>query len=214
MIKIALEGIDGSGKSTQAKMLYEYLKKNSLFYHEPREIREELFKVVEEVKAKQKTDALLSYYFGKDGFLCRFKEIEDCRNDPRDLAYIIRDRDTTISQYAYHHNLGTPDEMNYLMSWILNSINGVDKIIFIDTPIDIAVSRIKSRETKGERTQQDYFEKQEKLEKVYVNYLELFSNNEILKLMGLDTAEIYIIDGTHSIEKVHDNVLQCITSSL
>jgi dTMP kinase len=224
MIKISLEGIDGSGKSTQAKMLNDYLVskgKEVLFLHEPRILREEIFQAVKEIKEGKVTDAYLSYLFGKDGVQCRLAELFSPGNIETkelgenikvkefqiDFDYLIRDRDTTISQYAYHHGFGTPDEMNYLMAWYCNEINSVDKIVFINVSPKDAVKRIGSRAENG-KEQQEYFEKEEKLAKVYANYLELFGDRKKLKLMGLDTAEIIMIDGMDSKEGVHKKVIE------
>jgi len=228
MIRVSFEGIDGSGKSIQAKMFNDYLikqGKDALFFHEPRILRKEIFEVVKQVKEGKVTDAYLSYMFGKDGWYCRFDEVSKTTaygiefqnvkgmknysaGVQKEVDYLIRDRDTTISQYAYHHGFGTSDEMNYLMSWMINQINGVDVIIFVNVPVEVALKRITSRANEGEKLQQEYFEKEEKLRQVHSNYLELFSDGEKCKLMSIDNAEILIVDGTEPIEKVHENIVK------
>lgn len=204
MLRIAFEGMDGSGKSTQVQMFLDNLSKTESdksvkLYHEPRVLREKIF---EETKKPGVNDADISYMFAVDGALCREEEIKE------NYDIIIRDRDTTLSQYAYHHGLGTSDQMIKSMAYLLNTLNGVDLVFFVDIPIDISLGRIKARAP--EKAIVDYFEKEEKLRKIYTNYQQLFSDTTLLNEMGMKINKTLIIkiDGNDTIENVHSKIMK------
>lgn len=94
---ITFEGIDGSGKSTQAALLVDKIKKRSdniVLLHEPRILRTEIFDYIAKNK-NNVNDAYVSYLFCVDGEKCRKEEIKVYQD-----YTIVRDRDTTFSQYA------------------------------------------------------------------------------------------------------------------
>jgi thymidylate kinase len=199
MARIVFEGMDGSGKSTQVERFVkfmeerlsdkEYIEDKVKLYHEPRPLREQIFS-----KAGKISDSELSYMFAIDGSMCRAEELRE------HYGVVVRDRDTTISQYAYHHNLGTPDEMIWTMAYLLNQINGVDVIFYIDVDIEVALARIKTRAP--EKAIVDYFEKEEKLRKINTNYKELFDSEELMGKMGFGGAAVIRIDGNKPIDEV------------
>jgi len=204
MIRIAMEGIDGSGKSTQVGLFCGNLKglvgmEKVKLYHEPRKLRSRILKECEKTNVN---DLYISYLFGIDGYLNRTEEIDDL-NHSLDLIYLIRDRDTAISHYAYHHDLGTPDEMTYLISYMVNKINSVDLVFFLDVSIEVALSRIDSRLSK----KNNYFEFPEKLEKIRDNYVMLLNDKKKQKLMGFNKdLKICIIDGSKDKYEVYEQI--------
>jgi thymidylate kinase len=214
MFRVSLEGLDGSGKSTQAELLVEGLKKTNSelrvgFFHEPRVLRTEMFDTCKLVgKEPHVNDAFISYILAKDGYLDRKEELQQLPYGSAvymESSVIIRDRDTTISQYAYHHNMGTQDEFMYAMAWIVNKINGVDLVIFVDTPLEICLNRIRSRAST--KAVVDYFEKEEKLRRVHANYIELLNDKQRLEWMGLDKTKIVMVNGDQSIETLNKEIM-------
>ena len=202
MLRIAFEGADGSGKSTQVDLFYKWLRESNLdaaLFHEPRPLRDKIF---EKCKIPGIDDAYISYMFGQDGIMCRQEELKSQK------PIIVRDRDTTISQYAYHHGFGTPDPMIWMMAWMLNNINGVDIIFFVHVPFEVGFERIKKRA--GEKAIVDYFEKEEKLRRIYENYNRMFVTGKFMsdmtsflpELMGYNNAKIVIIDGNKDVNNV------------
>jgi len=217
MFRVSLEGLDGSGKSTQAELLVEGLNKENAelrvgFFHEPRILRTEMFDTCKLVgKEPHVNDAFISYILAKDGYLDRKEELKTLPMGSTiymEYAVIVRDRDTTISQYAYHHNMGTQDEFMYSMAWIINQINGSDLVIFVDTPLEICLDRIRSRAST--KAVVDYFEKEEKLRRVHANYIELLNDKQRLEWMGLGNTKIVMVNGNQSIETLHKEIMEIV----
>jgi len=216
MYTVVLEGLDGSGKSTQAKLLAETLRQmNTLTHgmcpvcelHEPRMLREVIFATCKQVgEVPYVNDAYISYLFGMDGYLCRKEEVDLGKTHP--FSTIVRDRDTTMSQYAYHHGMGTPDEMNYVTSWTINQINCANLILFVDTAIETCLSRIQARAPEKEVV--DYFEKEEKLRRIHTNYMELLNDPQKIDWMGLGKVKIVRVDGNRDIVAIQNDILRLV----
>ena len=211
MYKIAFEGIDGSGKSTQANIAYKRLKEDKQnekveFFYEPKSIRSDIMDTCKQIGQRHINDAFITYLFGIDGYYNRQEELKS------NADIIIRDRDTTVSNYAYHHTFGTQEEMLYYMAWQLNKINGVDLIIFVDVSAELAIKRILTRAP--EKKIESYFEKEEKLQQVRKNYKGLFSDKNKLKWCGIDTAKIFIVNGETDIDTVHSDIYKIITENI
>jgi thymidylate kinase len=176
---------------------------DAILVHEPRILREKIF---EECKIPGIDDARISYLFGVDGYLCRKEE----RHMSCGSSMVIRDRDTTISQYPYHHGFGTPDQMIFLMAYLLNQIHGLDLVFYVDVDFDVAFKRIMDRaNNKGaeQKAVVDYFEKEEKLRKIHLSYRDLFSDPAKLELMGLGNVKIVKIDGNKNVNEVKHNII-------
>lgn len=102
--------------------------------------------------------------------------------------------------------------MIFGMSHLINAINSVDIIFFVDIDPDIAIARIKARSPNKEIV--DYFEKEEKLKKIYANYHEMLESKDILSKMGIlrtgmdgrQRPLIFIIDGNRSIDEVSQDI--------
>lgn len=220
MLRISIEGLDGSGKSTQAQKLVEWLQAQEALavtaYHEPRSIRQRIFDYAEQIgKVEGRDDVHLSYLYGIDGFHNRFEELAEAMSVPADKQeqVIVRDRDTAISQYAYHHNLGTHDQMLFLTSYMVNGVNGTDLVIYVDVPVDVCLPRIEARAVTGKK-KFDYYEKKEKLDIIRSNYLELIApgaeGDAIRNLMGFEATTIVKVDGVGSVEEVFARVLEVV----
>lgn len=167
---IALEGIDGSGKSTQIRLLKNRLDSMGLACLETREptdspigslIRQFLTgrmtadnRVIATLFAADRTDHLLN---GINGIVDRLNSGTN----------VIMDR-YYFSSYAYH-------SVELDMDWVIN-INSVsaeilrpDLTVFLDIPASTAMKRIQ----KG-RFHTELFEKEERLRLVRDNYFKAF----------------------------------------
>ena len=205
MYRISIEGIDGSGKSTQAELVRKYLNYKGYEargYHEPRILRDTIIDINNKLdKDPSVTDTLLSYWFGIDCYECRQQEIRE------NAEVIVRDRDTSISQYAYHHNmnkLGTPDEMIYACASVANKINGCDLLIFVDVPVETALKRISSR--KNNEKGINYYDEEKKLQSIRANYLELVKNKGLREKLGLKQTVVVTVSGRGDIDQVYAKI--------
>ncbi len=186
---IAFEGIDGSGKSTQVKLLSENLEKAghkiyTTFEPTDSEIGTLLRNILtHKIEADEKTiaalflaDRLNHIQNKKDGI---FKKLEEGYTVITDRYY--------FSSYAYH---GT--HMN--MDWVIQSnslaadLLRPDINIYIDVNPEVSMERISKN-----RTSNDLYETLENLKNVRDKYMEAF---ETLK----GQEHVFIIDGNRSSE--------------
>jgi dTMP kinase len=201
-VVISVVGIDGSGKSTQVKNIAKWMEdrgRRATILREPRHFREEIFEAARKIGIESEfTDSYLSYLFGKAGFCDRQEE------SGIECDVIVRDRDTSVCNYAYHHQMGTPDDLIFLMSWFVNQISCSNIVFWIKVPISTAFQRVLMRKDKPI---EQYFEDEEKLKKVSNNYREFmdpyFSKR---KLMGLDKTEFIEINGEGTQEEVFNRI--------
>ena len=189
---IALEGLDKSGKATQAKLLFHRMECNQIIceksefhrYDTPtgKLIREFLFNTF---KVNQYTIELI---MAADKQMQQnwFKELIN-----QDVKFLILDRYTS-SQEAYAWGNGIPIEWikdlhRYLMKPSLE--------IFIDIPVEESMNR------KGKMPTDDKYEtNKELLQSVRDRYDFMFRNEFAM------TSNRYVVDGMQSIESVHYDI--------
>lgn len=197
---IALEGIDGSGHTTQAQMIRRLLERNytlsdgdepiAVVNHEPTdgpvggEIRECLSGRLE---VDPETLALM---FAAD----RKDHVEtELRGLVRDGKIVILDR-YILSSLAYQGVEVQDDE------WLI-AINSKaptpDLTILLDVSTSVALRRMEK-----DRVRSEIFERKEKLEQVRKKYKELVS---LFKERGDD---IHIIDGERPEDQVNDEIMK------
>ena len=191
---IVLEGIDGVGKSSQIKMLKEYLEKKDIstkIIVEPTDsqigqlIRKELLKNEATEDIDQQMLALL---FAADRLTLK-KEILEAKNSHD--KFIISDRSfyssicyqnnpTVTTQWIRQVNLHTPQP---------------DLTILLDLDEKESITRCEGVET---------FENREFLEKTRQNYLNLLEKEDNMQL----------VDASKSIEEVHEDIIKIIIKRL
>lgn len=198
---IVLEGIDGSGKTTQARLLESRLSKENRPVHrtfEPTDnkigrtiraiIRQE-DKVHPETLAAlfvaDRLDHILDESYGMKAQLAQGK-------------HVISDR-YYFSSYAYHST-------DMPMDWVIaaNSLCAdllkPDIIFFIDVDPALSMQRIAN-----EREQTDLFETKSQLEKIRANYMDAFEKKK-------DDEHIVIIDGNQSEDQIHNEIYSIISA--
>ena len=192
---IALEGIDGSGKSTQTKLLAEKLvsfrhKVHATFEPTDRPIGAMIRQILRgEMKADDRTIAglfvadRLDHLLNEDNGI--IKKLEQGTTVITDRYY--------FSSYAYH---GT--HMN--MDWVIaaNAMSAEilkpDVNIFIDVTPEISMQRVSRN-----RASTELYETLENLTNVRAKFFEAF---EKLK----DTERVVIINGDQPIEKIGEDI--------
>lgn len=146
--KIALEGIDGAGKSTQAKQLFGRLQKTGLAVVHYEYTRKENFwgRMIERLYSNNSGAVRFlgrSPYVQESMYaLCARENLKTAMAAVKNPSVLISDR-SIITAYASH--------IDVLPFWFLDIVEPrmiPDLAIFLDVPPETAVSRIQGRELK------------------------------------------------------------------
>ena len=192
---IALEGIDGSGKSTQTKMLAEKLQEQghkvyTTFEPTDRPIGAMIRKILRgEMNADERTIAGL---FVAD-------RLDHLLNDENGIVKKLNDGFTVItdryyfSSYAYH---GTHIDMKWVIAAndMAAQVLRPDVNIFIDVPPEVAMQRV----TKN-RDNVELYETLENLTNVKAKFLEAF---DLLK----EKETIVFVDGAQDVNGISNYI--------
>ncbi len=192
---IAFEGIDGSGKSTQVRMLTEKMKEEGIYCYttmEPTDspIGSLIHQIMTgRIKADNKVIAAL---FAADRLDHLLNDINGIVSKINEGITVISDR-YYFSSYAYH-------SVDMPMDWVIKANEQSSVIlkptvnIFIDLNPDTAIERIAKN-----RFHQELFEKKSRLVKVREKYLEAF-----VKLK--ESERVIIVDGNRSKQEIADDI--------
>lgn len=192
---IALEGIDGSGKSSQTKLLAEKLQQAGHKIHltlEPTtgHIGSILLDVLKKkIKSDHRTIAAL---FAAD-------RLEHLLNEETGIVKKLEDGYTVItdryyfSSYAYN---GAHSDMDWVieLNKMAAQVRRADLNIFIDVPPEVCMQRINTN-----RGTTELFEKTDTLTKVRNKYFEAFDK---LK----NEENIFIVDGNRDIDAIANDI--------
>lgn len=200
---IALEGIDGSGKSTQIKLLAERLRQEGHRVYTTFEPTSSLIGSLirnifnHRVQSDHKTIAAL---FLADRLDHLQNETDGILKKMREGFTVITDR-YYFSSYAYH---GAHIDLD----WVIDS-NGLcaeilrpDLNVYIDIAIDTSLERL----NKG-RESLELFETRENIEKVRKTYLESFKKQQ-------HKEKVTFVDGEASEEEVSDRIWRAVCEIL
>jgi dTMP kinase len=191
-ILIAIEGIDGAGKTTQSRLLYERIKNNgysTILLHEPtdgqwgKKIRELAINGRNKVTAEEELEL-----FYRD----RLEDVDEniCPNIEK-KSIVIMDRyyfSSVAYQGANGLNLDYVEKRNKEIAPI------PDMLIILDIPPSESIRRIRATRADGP----NHFEQAEYLEKVRGIFLNQFN--------GRPYVAIIDGDGRHSEEQISDSL--------
>lgn len=192
---IAFEGIDGSGKSTQVRMLSERLKESGISCYTTMEPTDSpIGSLIHQIMTGRiKTDnKVIAALFVAD-------RLDHLLNDVNGIAAKVTEGMTVISDryyfssYAYH-GVDMPMDWVILANEQSKNILQPTVTVFIDIDADTAMERITRN-----REQQELFEKKSRLMKVREKYLEAFDK---LK----DTEVVIIVDGNRPPEMIAEDI--------
>lgn len=198
---IVLEGIDGSGTSTQAEMLKNYFfSQHQKAVISPEPSNGKIGKLLREFLVNQdlfdsqaKFDEQMAYLFAADRFYHLYNNLDGVYKLIKQQTHVISTR-YYFSSLAYN----TKTQENFDFVWSLNhKFPQPDFLIYLDISVDLALARISDRPFK------EIYETKTKLEQVKNNFDHIFSNykGKILKL-----------DGTKSKENIHQEIIKFISS--
>lgn len=197
---ISIEGIDGSGKSSQINRLHDYIKSLSkyndvLTTHEPWK-NEKIKKILKEEKNVYSSAEKLVELFVKDRAEHCYHLIQPVLNKK---GFVISDR-YMLSTYAYQQAQGINFE-TILERHQLENIIIPDLTFLLDINAETAFERMKKRGTSLEK-----FEREKEFVQAlicqYKNLAEMSKDKRMEKILG----KIEIIDGGKSEEKVFEQI--------
>ena len=192
---IALEGIDGSGKSTQIKYLSERLKEQGILHYTTMEPTDSpIGSLIHQIMTGRiKTDnKVIAALFAADRLDHLLNDVNGILHKIEEGVTVITDR-YYFSSYAYH-------SVDMPMEWVIQANEQSAHIlkptvtVFVDVDPDTALERIAQN-----RFQQELFEKKSRLVQVREKYMEAF---ERLK----DTENVVFVDGNQPPEKVAQEI--------
>ncbi len=194
---IVLEGIDGSGTSTQSELLKEYFisqGEKAVISPEPSSgiignlIRQALKKRILFTKDADLFDEQMAYLFAADRH-------DHLYNDVDGVFKLINDGFHVISTRYYFsslsYNCQTPEQFNFV-SKLNHKFPNPDLAIYLDISPEVSLSRIKDRSLK------EVYETQNKLSKVRKNYQNIFANY---------IDNLLIIDGTEDKTEISHKII-------
>ncbi len=200
---IAFEGIDGSGKSTQIRMLDARMKEKGIYCYTTMEPTDSpIGSLIHQIMmGRIKTDnKVIAALFVADRLDHLLNDVNGIVNKINEGTTVITDR-YYFSSYAYH-------SVDMPMDWVIKANEQSSHIlrptvtVFIDTSPDTAVERIAKN-----RFHQELFEKKSRLIKVREKYMEAFDR--------LKEEECVIkVDGNRSEQEIAEEIWQKIKGFL
>lgn len=196
---IALEGIDGSGKSTQAAHLYERLQKEGVrceLTMEP--TNSPIGTLIRRIlKGEMRTDnRVIAGLFVAD-------RLDHLLNEENGIAAKV-DAGTTVITDRYYFSSYAYNSVDMPMGWVIRANEPSSAIlrpavnIFIDVEPDVALERIARN-----RQHAELFETKERLKLVRENYQKAFHLLE-------EKERCVIVDGNRSEEEIAQSVWEIV----
>ena len=194
---IVIEGIDASGKTTQAELLKTHLISlggKAIISSEPSSgiignlIRQTLKKRIFFTADQNLFDEQMAYLFAADRH-------DHLYNDIDGVYKLIKDDFDVISTRYYFsslaYNCQTPEQFDFIAK-LNHQFPAPDLAIYLDIPVEVALERLK------ERSLHEIYETREKLTQVRKNYQTIFADY---------SAKLLIIDGTKDPQSIQQEII-------
>lgn len=193
---IAIEGIDGSGTTTQTKLLYNWMKKRGYKVYYTKEptgfLPGQIIRLALKGELKY-SDKVLALLFAADRLLHTEKIIIP---KLRQGIHVISDR-YVMSSIAYQGSLIDKEWVKAINKFSLSPT----LTIYIDVPVKVSLKRIMTeRQKKKEIYEEPYI-----LEKVRKTYIEECIRNR---------ERCIVVNGDRSIDEVHSDILKTVRNIL
>ena len=195
---VVFEGIDSSGKSTQAELLKDYwLDKGeqAVISSEPSSgiignlIRQALKQRIIFSRDHDLFDEQMAYLFAADRHDHLYNDIDGVFKLIQDNYHVISTR-YYFSSLAY--NCDTVEQFEFIKK-LNDRFPNPDLTVYIDIPIEISLARLQ------ERSLQEIYETKTKLTKVQEQYQQIFAEYE---------GKAIAIDGTQDKHQIHQQIIQ------
>ncbi len=197
---IAIEGIDGAGKTTQARLVSEELSKNNTVHLTKNPTDGLIGKLIREVLAGKINipSSSIQYLFSADRQVHQveiLKELKDGKVIITDryfwsaVVYGIVDREDLDFDQAGNLLLVSQGILSMYHKFIVP-----DLTIFLDIPMEVALERIN-----GKKIAKEIYENEEKLKKIEKGYKWLINKFP---------NEFTIVDGTKSEKEITQEIIQ------
>ena len=209
---IVIEGLDGSGKATQASLLYDNLKCKydilKITFPDYKELSSSLVKMYLNSEFSDNPDDINAYaaasFFAVDRYASYMKY---WKNDYLGGKIIISDRYST-SNMIYHMNKLPFEEWDKYLEWVEDyeylklSIPKPDIVIYLDVPIEIS-QQFMSKRYGGNESKKDIHEKNiEFLKKCRKSALYSAEKNNWKVINCAQNGKI------KSIEEIHNEIIK------
>jgi dTMP kinase len=194
---IVLEGIDGSGKSTQANLLKQYFlrkQETAIISSQPSNgiignlIRQALQQRIIFTKNPNLFDEQMAYLFAADRHDHLYNDIDGVFKSIASGSHVISTR-YYFSSLAY--NCHNPEQFDFVKQ--LNArFPNPDLTIYLDIPVSVSLQRLQ------ERGQTEIYETETKLTKVRDNYQKIFADYD---------GTLLILDGSKHPEEIYHKII-------
>ncbi|MGB5713949.1 MAG: dTMP kinase [Waterburya sp.] len=193
---IVFEGIDSSGKTTQAELLKKYLattKEQAVISPEPSNgiignlIRQALKQRIVFSKDQNLFDQQMAYLFAADRHDHLYNDVDGVFKLIQDNYHVISTR-YYFSSLAY--NCDSIEQYNFIKK-LNDRFPNPDLTIYIDIPIEVSLLRLQ------ERSLQEIYETKTKLTKVREQYQKIFAEYD---------GKALAIDGTQDQQHIHQQI--------
>ncbi|KGX85455.1 dTMP kinase [Pontibacillus litoralis] len=194
---IVFEGIDGSGTSTQSKLLRDYLTErgqSAVLTAEPTNgpighlLREGLKERVIFSKDEKRFDQQMAYLFAADRHDHLYNHVDGVYKLLGEGKHVVCTR-YSLSSLAYQS-----DEEGYEFVYDLNKrFPNPDLVIYIDNPVETSIDRLQKR------TVQDVYENKEKLLSVKERYNKIFKTYD---------GKLLIVKGDQNPQQIHLEIVK------
>lgn len=193
---IVLEGIDGSGSSTQAELLKNYFiakKEKAVVSPEPSEgkigrLLREFLGTKNLFDCEDKFDQQMAYLFAADRHYHLY-------NDQDGVYKLIAHQTHVISTRYYFSSLAyngkTSQDFEFIQT-LNQKFPPPDLLIYLDIPVELALERI------GDRQKKEIYENKQKLIQVSKNFQKILANYEY---------KILRVNASKSKEEIHQNII-------
>jgi dTMP kinase len=194
---IVFEGIDGSGKTTQAELLKNSLLlagNQAVLSPEPSNgvignlIRQALKQKIIFSQDRDLFDRQLAYLFAADRHDHLYNDVDGVFKLIKDNYHVISTR-YYFSSLAY--NCDTTEQFDFIRK-LNDRFPNPDLTIYLDIPIEESLARLKNRST------QEIYETSVKLTKVRARYQYIFANYD---------GNAIILDATQNPQNLHQEIV-------